>query len=88
MSPEEIQGIFFAECDESLQAAETGLAACREEPIRRLTDLLFRRTAIAMEGFLSTAAVEEVAGVAAAAERDAAGESILADAHDRARVAC
>ena len=29
MSPEEIQGIFFAECDESLQAAETGLAACR-----------------------------------------------------------
>lgn len=28
MNPEEIQGIFFAECDESLQAAETGLAAC------------------------------------------------------------
>jgi len=29
MSPEEIQGIFFAECDESLQAAESGLAACQ-----------------------------------------------------------
>lgn len=29
MSPEEIQGIFFAECDESLQAAEAGLAACQ-----------------------------------------------------------
>lgn len=29
MSPDEIQGIFFAECDESLQAAETGLAACQ-----------------------------------------------------------
>ncbi|MES2493171.1 MAG: chemotaxis protein CheA [Pseudomonadota bacterium] len=29
MSPEEIQAIFFAECDESLQAAEAGLAACR-----------------------------------------------------------
>ena len=28
MNPEEIQGIFFAECDESLQAAEAGLAAC------------------------------------------------------------
>ena len=30
MNPEEIQGIFFAECDESLQAAESGLAACKE----------------------------------------------------------
>jgi len=29
MSPEEIQQIFFAECEESLAAAETGLAACR-----------------------------------------------------------
>jgi two-component system chemotaxis sensor kinase CheA len=29
MSPEEIQGIFFAECDESLLAAEQGLAACQ-----------------------------------------------------------
>ena len=29
MNPEEIQGIFFAECDESLQAAEAGLAACQ-----------------------------------------------------------
>ena len=29
MNPEEIQGIFFAECDESLQAAENGLAACQ-----------------------------------------------------------
>lgn len=29
MSPEEIQQIFFAECEESLDAAEAGLAACR-----------------------------------------------------------
>ncbi|MEY4720284.1 MAG: chemotaxis histidine kinase protein cheAI, partial [Pseudomonadota bacterium] len=30
MSPEEIQQIFFVECEESLAAAEAGLAACRE----------------------------------------------------------
>ena len=29
MSPEEIQGIFFLECEESLVAAEQGLAACK-----------------------------------------------------------
>ncbi|MPS69890.1 MAG: chemotaxis protein CheA [Novosphingobium sp.] len=29
MSPEEIQQIFFAECEESLAAAEAGLAACK-----------------------------------------------------------
>lgn len=29
MSPEEIQQIFFAECEESLVAAEAGLAACK-----------------------------------------------------------
>ena len=29
MSPEEIQTIFFVECEESLAAAETGLAACK-----------------------------------------------------------
>jgi len=29
MSPEEIQQIFFAECEESLAAAESGLAACK-----------------------------------------------------------
>ena len=29
MSPEEIQGIFFVECEESLAAAEQGLAACK-----------------------------------------------------------
>lgn len=29
MSPEEIQQIFFLECEESLEAAETGLAACQ-----------------------------------------------------------
>ncbi|MEJ2409067.1 MAG: chemotaxis protein CheA [Novosphingobium sp.] len=29
MSPEEIQQIFFAECEESLAAAEAGLAACQ-----------------------------------------------------------
>ncbi|HMP56317.1 MAG TPA: Hpt domain-containing protein, partial [Novosphingobium sp.] len=30
MTPEEIQQIFFVECEESLAAAEAGLAACRE----------------------------------------------------------
>ncbi|MBB4611818.1 chemotaxis protein CheA [Novosphingobium taihuense] len=30
MTAEEIQAIFFAECEESLEAAEQGLAACRE----------------------------------------------------------
>lgn len=30
MTSEEIQGIFFAECEESLAAAESGLAACKE----------------------------------------------------------
>ena len=40
---------------------------CREEPTRRLADLLFRRTAIAMEGLLSPAAVEEVGPIAAKA---------------------
>ena len=29
MNAEEIQAIFFAECEESLAAAETGLAACK-----------------------------------------------------------
>ena len=29
MTPEEIQGIFFVECEESLAAAESGLAACK-----------------------------------------------------------
>lgn len=29
MTPEEIQQIFFVECEESLAAAETGLAACQ-----------------------------------------------------------
>ncbi|HWU02026.1 MAG TPA: Hpt domain-containing protein, partial [Novosphingobium sp.] len=29
MTPEEIQGIFFVECEESLAAAEAGLAACK-----------------------------------------------------------
>ncbi|WP_292966538.1 Hpt domain-containing protein, partial [Novosphingobium sp. UBA1939] len=29
MTSEEIQAIFFAECEESLAAAETGLAACQ-----------------------------------------------------------
>jgi two-component system chemotaxis sensor kinase CheA len=29
MTPEEIQGIFFLECEESLVAAEQGLAACK-----------------------------------------------------------
>jgi chemotaxis protein histidine kinase CheA len=30
MNAEEIQAIFFAECEESLAAAEQGLAACKE----------------------------------------------------------
>lgn len=30
MTADEIQAIFFAECEESLAAAEQGLAACRE----------------------------------------------------------
>ena len=30
MTAEEIQAIFFAECEESLAAAEQGLAACKE----------------------------------------------------------
>lgn len=30
MTPEEIQAIFFLECEESLAAAEAGLAACRD----------------------------------------------------------
>ncbi|MFO6445506.1 chemotaxis protein CheA [Erythrobacter sp. NE805] len=30
MTEDEIQQIFFVECDEALEAAETGLAACRE----------------------------------------------------------
>ena len=30
MSPDEIQAIFFIECEESLAAAEAGLSACRE----------------------------------------------------------
>lgn len=40
---------------------------CSEEPTRRLADLLFRRTAIAMEGLLSPAAIEEVGPIAAMA---------------------
>ena len=40
---------------------------CSEEPTRRLADLLFRRTAIAMEGLLTPAAIEEVGPIAARA---------------------
>ena len=39
---------------------------CQEEPVRRLADILFRRTAMAMEGLLSPAAINEVAAAAAA----------------------
>lgn len=38
---------------------------CRTEAVRRLSDILLRRTAIAMEGSLSRAAVEEIADIAA-----------------------
>jgi glycerol-3-phosphate dehydrogenase len=40
---------------------------CRTEQTRRLSDLLFRRTAIAMEGLLTPAAIFESAHIAAAA---------------------
>jgi glycerol-3-phosphate dehydrogenase len=40
---------------------------CAHENVRRLADLLFRRTAIAMEGFLSAAVIEETAAIAAQA---------------------
>ena len=40
---------------------------CRTESVRRLSDILLRRTAIAMEGLLSFQAVNDVAEVAAAA---------------------
>lgn len=40
---------------------------CRDEHVRRLADLLFRRTAIAMEGLLSPEAIAESAGIAAMA---------------------
>ena len=39
---------------------------CRTESVMRLSDILLRRTAIAMEGLLNTQVVEEVAQVAAA----------------------
>jgi glycerol-3-phosphate dehydrogenase len=38
---------------------------CRTESVRRLSDVLLRRTAIAMEGLLSAAAVEEAADIVA-----------------------
>ena len=40
---------------------------CRNEHVRRLSDILLRRTAIAMEGGLSSALVKEVAQIAASA---------------------
>ena len=40
---------------------------CSEEPVRRLADLLFRRTAIAMEGLLTPAVIEEAGPIAARA---------------------
>ena len=39
---------------------------CRTESVRRLSDILLRRTAIAMEGLLNAKVVEEVADIAAA----------------------
>ena len=55
---------------------------CRQEPLRRLSDLLFRRTAIAMEGLLTPEAIAETAHIAArtlgwSAERTAQ-ENVLA----------
>ena len=40
---------------------------CTCEPLRRLADLLFRRTAIAMEGLLNAKAVQDLAPIAASA---------------------
>ena len=40
---------------------------CEHENVRRLADLLLRRTAITMEGLLSPAAITEAAGIAAQA---------------------
>lgn len=40
---------------------------CRNEHVRRLSDLLFRRTSIAMEGLLTSAAIAESAIIAAEA---------------------
>ena len=39
---------------------------CEEEPLRRLSDLAFRRTAIAMEGLLTHSAIEELGRIAGA----------------------
>jgi glycerol-3-phosphate dehydrogenase len=54
---------------ERLPGYSTGeiIHICRTEPVRRLSDLLLRRTAIAMEGLLSAAGVEEVADAVASA---------------------
>ena len=38
MNFEDIQAIFFAECDEALVAAEQGLAACRAGRIAQATE--------------------------------------------------
>ncbi len=40
---------------------------CKNENVRRLSDLLLRRTSVAMEGLLSIAAIKETAVIAAAA---------------------
>lgn len=51
----------------SLPQYSTGEIAyiCQHEKVRRLADLLLRRTAITMEGLLTDAAIEETAPVAA-----------------------
>ncbi len=40
---------------------------CRTESVRRLSDILLRRTAIAMEGLLTSQVVTETADIAASA---------------------
>jgi glycerol-3-phosphate dehydrogenase len=53
----------------SLPGYDTGEIAyiCQHESVKRLADLLLRRTAIAMEGLLSDQAIEETAEIAAKA---------------------
>ena len=65
---------------------------CRRERVRRLTDLLLRRTSIAMEGLLGDRAVAEVGAIVAAtlgwdAQRSAAEQELAGAAFRRRAVA-
>lgn len=64
-------GAFIAKGDDTPLASLSGYSRreivfiAREEHVRRLADLLFRRSAIAMEGLLSPAAIVETGAIAA-----------------------